>query len=210
MEINDKEYWNKFYNKNSLPFEKSNFAEFILNNYIESGKSLIEMGCGNGRDSIYFSKNGVKVIGVDQAENEINFLNSEFKNDNIEFLCGDFTKLNLKKSFDYVYSRFTIHSITEDGEDRLLNWVFSNLHNGGNIFIEARSIRDDLYNKGTKISKTENFTDHYRRYANKDILINKLKKIGFQIIYEIESKGLAVYKDEDPYIVRIVGEKYKK
>ena len=210
MEINDKEYWNKFYNKNSLPFEKSDFAYFILNNYIEKGKSLIEMGCGNGRDSIYFSKNGVKVIGVDQAENEINFLNSEFKNDNIEFLCGDFTKLNLKKNFDYVYSRFTIHSIPEDGEDRLLNWSFCNLHTGGGIFIEARSIRDDLYSEGTKISKTENFTDHYRRYVNKDILIKKLKKIGFYIIYEIESKGLAVYKDEDPYIVRIVGKKYKK
>ncbi|WP_294364812.1 class I SAM-dependent methyltransferase [uncultured Clostridium sp.] len=207
MEINDKEYWNKFYNKNSLPFEKSDFAYFILNNYIEKGKSLIEMGCGNGRDSIYFSKNGVKVIGVDQAENEINFLNSEFKNDNIEFLCGDFTKLNLKNSFDYVYSRFTIHSIPEDGEDRLLNWSFCNLHTGGGIFIEARSIRDDLYSEGTKISKTENFTDHYRRYVNKDILIKKLKKIGFYIIYEIESKGLAVYKDEDPYIVRIVGKK---
>lgn len=129
--INDKEYWNEFYNKNSLPFEKSDFAEFVLNNYIEKGKSLIEMGCGNGRDSIYFSKNGVKVIGVDQAENEINFLNSKFKNDNIEFLCGDFTNLNSKNSFDYVYSRFTIHSIPEDGEDRLLNWAFSNLHIGG-------------------------------------------------------------------------------
>ena len=207
MQINDKEYWNKFYNKNSLPFEKSDFAEFILNNYIEKGKSLIEMGCGNGRDSIYFAKNGVKVVGIDQTENEINFLNSKFKNDNIEFLCEDFTNLNFKKSFDYVYSRFTIHSITEDGEDRLLNWAFSNLHNDGNIFIEARSIRDDLYNEGTKISKTENFTDHYRRYVDKDILINKLKKIGFQIIYEIESKGLAVYKDEDPYVVRIIAKK---
>lgn len=207
MEINDKEYWNQFYNKNSHPFERSDFAEFVLKNYIDFGKSLIEMGCGNGRDSVFFAKNNVKVIGIDQAENEIKFLNDKFKSENLEFICKDFTNLDLKNNFDYVYSRFTIHSITEDGEDRLLNWAFYNLNMGGNIFIEARSIKDSLYNEGRKISKNENFTDHYRRYADKDILINKLKKLGFKIIYQIESKGLAIYKDEDPYIVRIIGQK---
>lgn len=207
MQINDKEYWNQFYNKNSLPFEKSDFAEFVFKNYIVSGKTLIEMGCGNGRDSVFFAKNGVKVIAVDQAENEIKFLNDKFKKDNIEFLCQDFTNLNLKKNFDYIYSRFTIHSITEEGEDRLLNYAFNNLYKGGYIFIEARSVKDVLYNEGVKLSKNENFTDHYRRYADKDALINKLIKLGFKIKYQIESKGLAVYKKEDPCIVRIIAQK---
>lgn len=211
MEVNDKEYWNMFYDKNSLPFKNSDFAEFVLKNYIDGGKFLIEMGCGNGRDSCFFAKNNVKVIGVDQSENEINFLNSKFKNENLEFLCEDFTNLNLNRSFDYVfdyvYSRFSIHSINEEAEDRLLNWTFNNLNAGGLFLIEARSIKDTLYNEGEKISQTENFTDHYRRYCNKDVLINKLKKLGFRIIYETESKGLAVYKNEDPYIVRIISKK---
>lgn len=74
----------------------------------------------------------------------------------------------------------------------------------GFFFVEARSINDVLYNSGTKISRNENFTDHYRRYMDKDIFISKLQKLGLEIIYSIESNGLAVYKNEDPQIVRII------
>jgi hypothetical protein len=31
--------------------------------------------------------------------------------------------------------------------------------------------------------------------------------MGLKIIYSIESKGLAVYKDEDPMVIRIIAKK---
>ena len=51
------------------------------------------------------------------------------------------------------------------------------------------------------------FTDHYRRFINLEELINELEEIGFKILFQIESKGLAPYKDEDPVIIRAVCKK---
>ena len=169
MNFNDKEYWHKYYKKNYSPYKESDFAKFVLQ-FLEKEKYLLELGCGNGRDSIFFSKNLINVLAVDQVSDEINFLNSNFSNERIKFICDDFTNLEVLDNFDYIYSRFTIHSITESEEDRVLKWVFKHLYKNGLFFIESRSINDIMYNNGTKLSINENFTDQqllsaaHRRY----------------------------------------------
>lgn len=50
----DREYWNQFYLMSAGKLtEPSNFAYFALN-YLKPEKSLMELGCGNGRDSVFF------------------------------------------------------------------------------------------------------------------------------------------------------------
>ena len=56
--MDDKEYWTKYYEDNSKPTNASTFAEFVLPK-LEKNKCLIELGCGNGRDSVYFSQNNI-------------------------------------------------------------------------------------------------------------------------------------------------------
>lgn len=212
--MDDKEYWNKYYEKNSNPTQPSTFAEFIIP-YLKENKLLIELGCGNGRDSIYFSKK-IKVIGIDQVNNEINYLNEKFKNENIEFLVDDFTDLKnatgynkevLRKNIDYIYSRFTFHSINENKEDNTLDWIESSLSKDGMFFLEARSIKDPMFKKGENLSETENFTTHYRRYMDLDKISSKLESRNFEIIFKIEDKDLAVHKNDNPYVIRIIAKK---
>ena len=62
-----------------------------------------------------------------------------------------------------------------------------------------------MFQKGEKISDNENVTTHYRRYLNLED--NKIEKCGLKIIYQLESQGLAVYKDDDPMLIRIVAQK---
>ena len=206
--MDDKEYWDNYYATHSKPAVASTFAEFILDK-LEDGKNLIELGCGNGRDSLFFSKNGVKVVAVDQVESEINFLNENYSSENITFLTDDFT--NLAKTshdiinetdFDYVYSRFTFHSINESKEERTLKWIAENLK--GLFFLEARSLNDPMFKQGENLSETENFTTHYRRYMDLDKFAAKLESLGFEILFKIEDKDLAPYKDDNPYVIRII------
>ena len=207
--MNDKNYWSEYYLKNNKPTDPSDFAKFILSK-VDKNKTLIELGCGNGRDSVFFSKYDFNVIGVDQVENEVNFLNENYAKDNLTFVCDDFS--NLKNSdneliktsdFDYVYSRFTFHSINEKKEDRTLDWIRDNLR-GGLFFLEARSINDPMFKLGKNLSHNENFTNHYRRYMNLDVFCDKLESRNFEILYKIEDKDLAPHKDENPYVVRII------
>ena len=209
IKFNDKEYWSKYYREQLERINKiepSPFAVFLVkNNYISKGKKLIELGCGNGRDSIYFSKCGSLVTAIDQCSNTTKLIN-EFEN--ITSYSADFTTLpdvNKNDRFDVVYSRFTIHSIDEEGEDRVLNWAFSNLKEGGLFCIEARTLKDPLYGKG--IYKGNNvwfYHNHHRRFIDAIKFKNKIEKIGFKIELFQESNGLAKYKNEDPIVMRLI------
>ncbi|MGL6298360.1 MAG: class I SAM-dependent methyltransferase [Methanobacteriaceae archaeon] len=201
--MDDKNYWENYYKSHFDPVSESSFAKFVMK-YIEKDKRLIELGCGNGRDSVYFANKGLFVLGVDQVQNEINYLNNNHSTDKLNFLADDFTNLGLNEEFDYVYSRFTFHSINEERENRTINWIKSNLKPKGLFFLEARSIKDSMYNKGKKLSQNENFTDHYRRYMDLGKILKKLNNENFKIIHKTESNGLAVFKDDNPVVIRIV------
>lgn len=211
--MDDKQYWREYYIKNSKPTNASSFAEFILPK-LEENKNLVELGCGNGRDSIYFANNNINVIAIDQIEDEIDYLNNNHKEDNIHFVCEDFTNLIDTEcdlinntDFDYVYSRFTFHAINEFKEDRTLDWIEGKLDKNGYFLLEARSIKDPMYKQGKALSETENFTNHYRRYMNIDKIVSKLESRDFEIIFKVEDKNLAVYKDDNPYVIRIIAKK---
>ena len=150
----DYQYWNEYYSKQVAPKQPSKFAMDIMG-YLEKGKKLIELGCGNGRDSIFFSENGVDVIAIDQSDTSIDILKNNNYNNKIKFISDDFIRTNIlkNKTFDYAYSRFTIHSILEEEEDILVKRVYDNLNPKGLFFIEVRSIKDDIYGLGTNIGR---------------------------------------------------------
>ncbi|HED8437280.1 TPA: class I SAM-dependent methyltransferase [Campylobacter jejuni] len=111
--LKDRNYWSAFYAKNQEPFEHSLFATFCLK-YFKKDFSILELGCGNGRDALFFSKKGCKVKALDLCEDEIRFLNDNYKNENLEFFCVDFCNFLDDKKYDGIYSRFTLHSISKD------------------------------------------------------------------------------------------------
>jgi len=198
------DFWESYYSQNKYPKNPSLFAEFVKPFLIKNEK-LLELGCGNGRDSVFFAKNGVDVIGVDQCSNEIKFLSDEFSSfENLNFFVSDMTDLSLEINPFYVYSRFTIHSIDEQGEDRLLKWVGDNIKVGGLFFIEVRSVKDELFGVGEKVAKNTYQTDHFRRFIEIETLVSKLESEYFRILYKLEAQGLAPYKEEDPTVIRLV------
>lgn len=209
----EKGYWNRYYHLHKINNEPSHFASYILQKYLESNKELIELGCGNGRDSIFFAENNIKVIAVDQCCDEINFLSNHHNNKKVSFLCADFTELSDSKRYDYVYSRFTLHSIKEKEEDRTIEWAYRQLNSMGYIFIEARGLKNEFYRLGKPVLEEKDafvFEDHYRRFIDIDILRNKLIKLGFNIIESDEREGFAPFKGTDQIFIRIVAQKYDK
>ena len=64
-----------------------------------------------------------------------------------------------------------------------------------------------MFKQGEALSETENFTTHYRRYMDLDKITKKLEDRNFSIEYKIEDNNLAVHKDDNPYVIRIVAKK---
>ena len=204
----DQLYWNNYYSKDLVTQKPSNFAKFCLEEYKDQLLNVFDLGCGNGRDSLFFSKNSLNTIGIDQSEKAIseNIIKSRELNLPCKFLNDDFS------SFDYdafynlelysLYSRFTLHSINYKDEEKLFNKIF-NLSNLNIIFIEARTINDKLYGQGKSLGLHEFFTDHYRRFIDPNILKSKLEK-KFDLLYFEERTGFSSTESEDPCLVRVV------
>ena len=132
----DKNYWNNFYKKTkNAPKRPSNFALNILT-FLEPNKKILELGCGNGRDSIFFYKKRLHVTAIDQAEKSINILKGKYPN--INFIIDDFvnSKYLKENEYDYIYSRFSLHAINKDEELVLLKKAYKSLKKRGNYLLK--------------------------------------------------------------------------
>ena len=203
----DTQYWNAYYEAHRASSENSDFAAFAVKNMPSVG-TILDLGCGNGRDSLFFRKNGFQVTGIDASSSAINRLQAECADDgNIYFICDDFVCSSTVYSgqYDYCYSRFSLHAINELQEKELFENVYKVLKDHGKFFIETRGIHDELYGKGKKIKEDTFFHDgHFRRFLRKEVLLEKLKKCGFQIEYEAEKRGFAILGEEDPMVIRVI------
>ncbi len=208
----DKQYWDNYYSKNPPINYPSKFAEDIIS-YLDKGKSIVDLGCGNGRDSLHFMNNGLYVIGVDGSEAAIyNLKMKHGYNNNINFVCGDFVHSGsiYNKKYSYFYSRFSLHAINDEKQHILLENIYKHLEEGGYLFIEVRSIRDDIYGKGKEVGRNAFiFNEHYRRFIVKEELVSELNKLGFNIILAEEKKGFAPFNNEDPIVLRVIAKKEK-
>ncbi|MDB0013861.1 adenylyl-sulfate kinase [Alphaproteobacteria bacterium] len=202
-------HWNDFYLNGEIPVYPSLFAESVAAE-LSIPTRMVDVGCGNGRDSVYFNAMGHKVTGIDISKNAISINNKEISFGGIDFECAnleEYTLMQEQGSFDVVYSRFSIHAMTEEEETSTIEAAAKLLKLNGCFYIETRSIKDTFAQKGELISHAERIEGHYRRFGDSNILSQKLSSKGFNIESLIEEKGLAPYKNDDPIVIRIKARK---
>jgi len=178
----NRKYWTKFY-KNFDVKKPSSFAPFCLY-YLKKYGCVLDVGCGNGRDTYFFSKNKIDSIGID-------FANLPKKKPKAKFLQKDF------KDFDFgfmpVYARFFIHTISYT---EMLDFF---VKCQSLVMVEFRNLGD----------KPVIYQKHERRFVDGLETMELLKTMGFEIIHFQLSQGLAKYKNEDPLICRIIARRKK-
>ena len=198
-------YWDEYYKKDAAPSFPSPFAEYVANK-LSTKQNILEIGCGNGRDSKYFSSKGHHVTGLDKSAEAIELCKNLYSSDEpIKFFYGtitDIAKIN-KKKFDLIYSRFVIHAMSLNEELEMLKISYKLLKKNGKLFIECRSTNDPLSQKGEILSHTERVFGHYRRFIILDEFIQRLVKVGFEVVEAIEGIGLAKFGEEDPIVIRV-------
>lgn len=208
-------YWNNFYSKNGELRNASNFCKSdYLSIYNPDDYLVLELGCGDGVDSFFLANKGFEVIAVDGSSTAI-MNNKALSNDFVNFMCENLSNEEAVKSlFSFVnekalqdkkkvliYTRFFLHAIPDNVEDLLLSTIINELEVPFNFVSEFRVKEDkDLY----KI-----YDNHYRRYVDTNKQIQKIIQMGFEIVKFEKSRGLSPYKNEDPFIARLILQKYK-
>ena len=197
-------HWDEYYKRDNIPSFPSPFAKYV-GNKLGTKQTILEIGCGNGRDSKFFATQGHQVTGLDRSGEAIELCKKLYSYENLEFFFGtiaDIAKIN-KKKFDLIYSRFVFHAMSLSKEIETLKTSYQLLNKDGQFFIECRSINDPLSQKGKILSHTERVDGHYRRFIILEDFKQRLVQVGFTIIKTIESNGLAKFGKDDPVVIRI-------
>lgn len=204
----DKNYWKNIYSQQSESEQPSLFAQYIVDTYGVENKKLIELGCGNGRDAIYFANANAIVDAIDQCDNIIELLQHRYQRlNNLQFKCLDFTNLDNNSKYDIVYSRFTLHSISKEQERRVLSWAYRNLNPNGKLCIEVRGQKNEIYKVGIPVDGEPDafiLNDHYRRFINFETFCEELKVLDFHLDFAREQKGYAPYNGTNETYIRII------
>ena len=208
--MNDKNYWDGYYKNKQKPFEHSLFAEYCIKNYLKRDNSILELGCGNGRDAVYMAHNGMQVLGIDQCDQEIKFLKDKYGSNKLKFMCANFSELGQFDVYDAVYSRFTLHAVNEAQENNILSNVYHHLYPNGYLLIEARGTKNEYFGKGTKVKNEKNafvYEGHYRRFLHMDEICDKIHSARLNIVYADEKNGFAPFNGTDYKFIRIIAQK---
>lgn len=207
---NREDYWNGFYasreaKKLSIP---SQFAAFVAQEAVGDGL-IIEIGCGNGRDSFFFAKQGFEVVAIDGSSAAIekcSSLRDEQALLHLSFACssvgtpeflGALQEARAKTDgAATAYARFFLHAITDSEEEALLTDVSKALRPGDRLALEYRTVRDAA---GEKVTAA-----HYRRFVDPTDVFVSATKLGFSVDYAVEGFGFAKYGADDAYAARCI------
>lgn len=175
--------WITFYDNKKAPLEPSTFAKFIMAREIP-GNTLVELGCGNGRDT-YLLAERYMTLGADPAA-------SPEQTDRARFIKAPWQSVRSEiEQADIVYSRFFLHAIPKEEVAEIIRLT-------PRYFIaEARAVGD----------KPEVYPEHERHFIDGRRLLESLSDNGFTVHFYEMGRGLAPYKNEDPLLVRVIAKR---
>jgi SAM-dependent methyltransferase len=195
-------YWNSYYGAaGTRPAIPSQFAVFVAGE-LDGLHRVIDLGCGTGRDALYFSQLGHEVIGVDASDAAVEVAGTAAAElgTSARFVQSVITDPSLASRLPsselptLVYARFFLHALNEVEELSLLDLAQAITRSGDILATEYRTVRDS---SGAKVTGK-----HYRRFIKPaDFQANAISR-DFEVEYAVEGFGHAKYKADDAYVAR--------
>ena len=194
--------WDKVYSNDSSFFgdEPSKFALMCYEDFKHKVKKILELGCGQGRDSIFFASKGLEVSAIDSSKVAIENLTAKTKEISLNLYLKNINAVKglpfHNNHFDAIYSHMFYNMDFSDDE---LKFLFSEtkrvLKNKGLLSFSVRSDKDIMYNKGTKVA--DNIYDingfHIRFFTEEDIKFFINNNFEIEKIIEGYEKPASLY-----------------
>jgi SAM-dependent methyltransferase len=164
-------FWDRLYQTNNSFFgeEPSNFALSCYNEYMEKNnlKKILELGCGQGRDTLFFASNGIDVTALDFSDIAIEGLIKHAKERNLlnNIYASIFDPRNKPipfndNEFDAVYSHMFFNMrFTWEQMKFMFQEIRRVLRSNGFNFFSVRNHNDKSYGKGKKIANDDDIYD---------------------------------------------------
>lgn len=148
-----------------------------------SGKEILDLGIGQGRNSIPLAELGFNVTGVDYSTkcleicknncDKLNLVHSDIRTFNIEY-----------DKYDLIQSRFVLHFFHKDDSYEIIKNIKKNIKIDGIVYISVFSVNDPKFQKYINSAEFDDLennvfhhktSDTYVSFFNKDEVLNLFK-----------------------------------
>ncbi len=214
------DYWeelHKRYDGLGWTEKPSIFAEEIVE-YLPKNGTLLDLGAGQGQDSVYFAQAGFAVfstdieVGIIERADEYSkefFGKLDKPRPGMRFQVVDLQKKFPfeENTFNIVYSHLALHYFNKESTEKLFSEIYRVLKPGGVLAFLVNSVSDPEFNTGKKLEEGYFDTEgtHKRYFSVKDA---KYFAKNFDVIL-CDDQG-ETYKDQDKGVhnlIRFVGKK---
>lgn len=152
--------------------------------------SILDIGCGYGRDAEYFSRLlKCRVLGIDTSKKAIDIARDAFPGaTDVEFRCCDFTEVGGAK-YDVVFISNVYHFLRREEREKLRETVINLLIPGGLMFLSTLSINDlQDYGGGVPVPEEPNSFEGevYLHFCSRSELMEEFNFLKIKKLYEHE------------------------
>ena len=182
---NQKKFWNEAHRKAILAAHSTHqtlFAEAV-NKDLLPGSVILELGCGEGNDSIYFANHGHKVVAIDFSDVLIEQNQKRYNNPKLRFIQQDTSQpLTFPDGqFDAVYARLALHYFDDGTTRQVFAEIARVLKRGGKLCFMCKSTDDILYGKGKELGPDMYELDGHVRHFFSENYTKELLSQSFSI-----------------------------
>ncbi len=183
-----------------IPYRSvGDFSKYISNKI--SGKKLLDVGVGNGKHAIYFTKKNFSVWGIDISESAIKFAKNycDIMHAQVNLRVGNVMRLPYPHEFfDVVLDSGCLHHLKVSEWKCYINNIKKVLKRGGYLFVLAFSDKTKIVRKlGKRQGKKRNWSirnEHYYHYFSKKEIL-KMFGDDFQLVkcYDIRRSDSPIH-----------------
>jgi SAM-dependent methyltransferase len=139
----------------------NSMARFIhtLLTEFQAGRTVLDVGCGPGREAAYLNQAGYDAVGLDKSQEMLSWAAEHYPG--LPFVYGDQADFSLQRQFDALYcvgSTF-LYNFTNEAVLASLQCFRRHLHSGGLLYLDMRNAAFFLTPEGQRWL-TEELTDH--------------------------------------------------
>lgn len=124
--------------------------EPLLKRYLKlvPGKNLLDLGIGQGLNSIPLSNLGFNVTGVDYSKKCLEICKNNC--DKLNLIQSDIREFNIEKNkYDLIISRCVLHFLHKDDSFKIMKSMKENIKKNGLIYINVFSTQDPRLSKNS-------------------------------------------------------------
>lgn len=186
MTTDTKQGWNATYKTRQMV----STLDYAINVYQQiqtiPNCTLLDIGCGDGRDSLYFTKKGIKVTAIDFSEEAIRKLQARAPE--ITARVQDIQAMDFPDaSFDTIYAHLSLHYFDDATTSLIVENIHRMLKANGLFFIRCKSIHDPLYGRGEMVGEDMFLKKHVRHFFSKKYMYEKLRNFEILSLEETQS-----------------------